>query len=249
MQLSEEDSTPHYSSSSISPMEEDAVLSFTSSQSSYYMVPTTLQGHHGPSFINEYNYFPQQQQGYSSGSDSHSSLMYPSSPTDGNPFMSAVHHPFNTATPSPTSSMSSKSMTNFTGSDSGTMYLRPTTTTTAQDCIISSYSDLEFSRHQQQDGGSSNSDFDTNERKTKTTSSGSHGLANDHTHSTAIENYKNSSTDYKTKKPACANKGGDSAREKTKKRCSNCHSIHSPSWRRSISKYTKGALLCNACGL
>lgn len=36
---------------------------------------------------------------------------------------------------------------------------------------------------------------------------------------------------------------------KCKKRCSNCYSNNSPSWRRSISPRSKGALLCNACGL
>lgn len=36
---------------------------------------------------------------------------------------------------------------------------------------------------------------------------------------------------------------------KTKKRCSNCSTLQTPSWRRSISKPTKGDLLCNACGL
>ncbi|GAA5807674.1 hypothetical protein MFLAVUS_001045 [Mucor flavus] len=39
------------------------------------------------------------------------------------------------------------------------------------------------------------------------------------------------------------------SRDKSKKRCSNCFSNNSPSWRRSISAPSKGALLCNACGL
>ncbi|KAI8372530.1 hypothetical protein EDC96DRAFT_572755 [Choanephora cucurbitarum] len=39
------------------------------------------------------------------------------------------------------------------------------------------------------------------------------------------------------------------SRHKDKKRCTNCHASTSPSWRRSISKDTKGNLLCNACGL
>ncbi|KAI8350381.1 hypothetical protein BD560DRAFT_427402 [Blakeslea trispora] len=39
------------------------------------------------------------------------------------------------------------------------------------------------------------------------------------------------------------------SRHKDKKRCTNCHNSSSPSWRRSISKDTKGNLLCNACGL
>ncbi|GAA5800489.1 hypothetical protein HPULCUR_005920 [Helicostylum pulchrum] len=39
------------------------------------------------------------------------------------------------------------------------------------------------------------------------------------------------------------------SRDKSKKRCSNCFSNNSPSWRRSISPPSKGALLCNACGL
>lgn len=39
------------------------------------------------------------------------------------------------------------------------------------------------------------------------------------------------------------------SRDKKKKRCSNCFSHNSPSWRRSISPPSKGALLCNACGL
>jgi hypothetical protein len=39
------------------------------------------------------------------------------------------------------------------------------------------------------------------------------------------------------------------SQSKAKKRCSNCHTPQSPSWRRSISKSTKGDLLCNACGL
>lgn len=38
-------------------------------------------------------------------------------------------------------------------------------------------------------------------------------------------------------------------REKSKKRCSNCHASNSPSWRRSVAKDSKGDLLCNACGL
>ncbi|KAI9262680.1 hypothetical protein BY458DRAFT_491320 [Sporodiniella umbellata] len=36
---------------------------------------------------------------------------------------------------------------------------------------------------------------------------------------------------------------------KKKKRCSNCFSTSSPSWRRSILVDTKDQLLCNACGL
>jgi hypothetical protein len=39
------------------------------------------------------------------------------------------------------------------------------------------------------------------------------------------------------------------SQSKAKKRCGNCHTPNSPSWRRSISKPTKGDLLCNACGL
>ncbi|KAK4509005.1 uncharacterized protein ATC70_007354 [Mucor velutinosus] len=38
-------------------------------------------------------------------------------------------------------------------------------------------------------------------------------------------------------------------RTKGKKKCSNCHATDSPSWRRSISKSSKGELVCNACGL
>ncbi|KAL7325239.1 hypothetical protein PS15p_207749 [Mucor circinelloides] len=45
---------------------------------------------------------------------------------------------------------------------------------------------------------------------------------------------------YKVKKPS---------RTKGKKKCSNCHATDSPSWRRSISKSSKGELVCNACGL
>ncbi|GAN06611.1 hypothetical protein MAM1_0130d06098 [Mucor ambiguus] len=39
------------------------------------------------------------------------------------------------------------------------------------------------------------------------------------------------------------------SRSKGKKKCSNCHATDSPSWRRSISKSSKGELVCNACGL
>ncbi|CEJ01853.1 hypothetical protein RMCBS344292_15874 [Rhizopus microsporus] len=38
-------------------------------------------------------------------------------------------------------------------------------------------------------------------------------------------------------------------KQKTKKKCANCQTKESPSWRRSIAKETKGKLLCNACGL
>ncbi|CEG84232.1 hypothetical protein RMATCC62417_18067 [Rhizopus microsporus] len=38
-------------------------------------------------------------------------------------------------------------------------------------------------------------------------------------------------------------------KQKTKKKCVNCQTKESPSWRRSIAKETKGKLLCNACGL
>ncbi|CEP14167.1 hypothetical protein [Parasitella parasitica] len=38
-------------------------------------------------------------------------------------------------------------------------------------------------------------------------------------------------------------------RSKGKKKCYNCHTIESPSWRRSINKSSKGELVCNACGL
>ncbi|KAI7876291.1 uncharacterized protein EV154DRAFT_526051 [Mucor mucedo] len=50
----------------------------------------------------------------------------------------------------------------------------------------------------------------------------------------------------RTKKPLCMKR---QVREKSKKRCSNCHASNSPSWRRSVSKHSKGDLLCNACGL
>lgn len=39
------------------------------------------------------------------------------------------------------------------------------------------------------------------------------------------------------------------ARPKDKKRCHNCNTAKSPSWRRSVTLPHKGSLLCNACGL
>ncbi|KAI8883662.1 hypothetical protein K501DRAFT_272531 [Backusella circina FSU 941] len=38
-------------------------------------------------------------------------------------------------------------------------------------------------------------------------------------------------------------------RSKDRKRCHNCNTAKSPSWRRSVSAPHKGSLLCNACGL
>lgn len=53
-------------------------------------------------------------------------------------------------------------------------------------------------------------------------------------------------TNYSDKKSSYAKRH---SRNKDRKRCSNCHTTQSPSWRRSTSESSLNALLCNACGL
>lgn len=255
MPMSEEDPQHYSSTTSISPTtteEETAMLSYASSQGSFYMQPGTTPGSNHQmqaNYINEYSYYPQH--GYSSGSDSHSSLMYASSPVNESPFVYTSHTytaatKANSATPSPTSSMSShKSLTNYNSITTapGNMYLHPT-----QECI--GY-ELTYSQRQEYSEGSSN--FDNNsggdDRKFFRNSS----PVSSETRSSATMSNNISHSNHGRPKHSKSSKknsyGKGQGRERTKKRCSNCHSVHSPSWRRSVDKKTKGALLCNACGL
>jgi hypothetical protein len=55
------------------------------------------------------------------------------------------------------------------------------------------------------------------------------------------------------KKPQCEKKHytkkSNQGKQKNKKKCYNCFTTHSPTWRRGTAKETKNQLLCNACGL
>lgn len=55
------------------------------------------------------------------------------------------------------------------------------------------------------------------------------------------------------KKPQCERKDytkkSNQGKQKNKKKCYNCFTTRSPTWRRGTAKETKNQLLCNACGL
>lgn len=228
MTIPEEDGC---SSASISPhMEEDPILSFPSSQNSFY-VPTSNQGVTG--YVSEYSYYPSQTY-HSSTAEHHPSMLYTNSPLGGHPFFSptAVF----TTTPSPSSSISSTSIQNFATNNPGPMYYN------------SNYSE---GGYQHAVSESSGSDFDSEQKEHQKeepscsyTTAPDHGFDESH-HSSNVDVTKQ----HKEKEGKNTTYNKRQVREKSKKRCSNCHANRSPSWRRSVSKYSKGELLCNACGL
>lgn len=252
-------------------MEEDTLLSYPSSQSSYLMIspnqpPPQM---HGSNFL---EYFPAPQD-YGSGSDSgHHSLMYPSTQVNSHPFMTSGSN-YSSTSLSPTSSISSGTLHNFTSAAA--------VTATAPNLYLQvsnggmSY-EMEDSMHKESGSSNSNSDgsngllpeYHTATRPYKISSSESCASgSNEGRERTApmaphptrggnrYNNHNNSNKEHRfAPSRDCVHgkkipypKG--QARDKPKKRCSNCRSVQSPSWRRSILKTSKGDLLCNACGL
>lgn len=258
MPLSEEEQRNCSSTSSISPMEEDSLLSYPSSQSSYLMVSPHQSAPQmtGSAFL---DYFPAPQD-YGSGPDSHHSLMYTNSQLNGHPFMTSGSS-YSATSLSPTSSISSGTFNNFTANTVAAnvpnLYLR-----VPNDCM--SY-ELENTMRQESSPTASYSDGSNGllpEYKTSPAGSctpASNGMS---AHAATMASHQNRSDNhYSNSKPHKYTNSRDCAhgkkttytkgqvRDKPKKRCSNCHSVQSPSWRRSILKPTKGNLLCNACGL
>lgn len=209
------------SSPSISPIQqdEDPVLSFPSG--SYYV------SGHAQSF-NDYSYYAPQAY-HHSGLDNYPSLMYPDSSVDPPPLM--LLDSSTNSIPSPTSTLSSSSVHNF--AMGGPMYLNST-----KDCP--SYSSVFYYTE-----GSHHEDDHKNISEAPSCCSRANGSSNKE------KEFKKEST--KSKETSGGGKKHSynkrHTREKGKKRCSNCYSNNSPSWRRSVSDISKGDLLCNACGL
>lgn len=269
LSLSEEEQRNYSSSASISPMEEETLLPYSSSHSPYFMISPNQPAPQMPG-SNLFEYFPSPQD-YGSGSDSgHHSLMYASTQVNGHPLMTSGSN-YSSTSLSPTSSISSGTLHNFAAA---------AITATAPNLYLQVSNggmgyEMEDSVHQESGSSNSNSDESngflpeyhaaTRPYKTSSSESCASGSNNIREHSaTMASSHPNrsgnrySNNDNKEHKFApsrdCVHgkrvpypKG--QARDKPKKRCSNCHSVQSPSWRRSILKPTKGNLLCNACGL
>lgn len=233
MTISEEEGC---SSTSTSPqLDEDPILSFPSSQNSYY-IPSS--NHHLSGYMSEYSYCPSQSY-HSTGFESHPGMIYTGSSLEGHPFFSP--NAIFTTTPSPSSSVSSSSLPNFASGNSGAIYLA------TKDCA--GYNEGGY-QHLTSEG--SGSDFEIEQKHNMgTASSCSYLVAT----GDASDGSRRNSNDDVTKQHKRKDNGKKApynkrhVREKGKKRCSNCHASHSPSWRRSIAKHSKGDLLCNACGL